>query len=251
MNYQLFSTTLVAAIITMLATGLGAVPFYFSPRLSPKWSRRGYAFAGGVMLSASVFDLIFPAIQRAGYWQAIVGLTAGTLVFFASEVWLGDKEVNFGEIRGASARRILLLLGTLFIHSFPEGVAIGVGYGAGQSQTGSDLGLLLALAISLQNIPEGLAVALPLRAENIPVTQCVGWAIFSSIPQPLAAIPALIAVSFFQQLLPYALTFAAGAMGFLVVSELIPEGLEDDHRLETGLIVISGFLLMMLSHIII
>ncbi|MEB3829616.1 ZIP family metal transporter [Phormidium sp. CCY1219] len=246
MDIQLFFTTLLAATITMLATGLGAVPFYFFPRLSQKWSRRGYGFAGGVMLAASVFDLIIPALRRGGYSPVAIGLTVGTGVFLLSEVWLGDKQIDFGEIRGASARRVLLILGTLFLHSFPEGVAVGVGYGAGQEN--GNLGFLLALAISVQNIPEGLAVTLPLRAEKVPVNQCVFWAIFSSVPQPIAAIPALLAVSFFQQILPYGLAFAAGAMGFLVVSELIPEGLEKGDRLEIGTIVAIGFLLMTIAH---
>lgn len=232
----------------MLATGLGAVPFYFFPILSSSWSRRGYAFAGGVMLAASVFDLFFPAVQRGGYIQAAVGVGAGVLFFFASEIYLGDRDPNISGIRGASARRIVLILGTLFIHSFPEGVAIGVGYGASGGESQSQLGVLLALAISVQNIPEGLAVALPLRAENVSTTRCVLWAIFSSFPQPLAAIPALLAVSFFQQLLPYTLGFAGGAMGFLVVSELIPESLDCDERLEMGTIVAAGFLIMMVNH---
>lgn len=249
MNIQLFWITLVAATITMLATGLGAVPFFFFRRLSKAWARRGYALAGGVMLSASVFDLIMPAVQRGGYWPAFVGLAIGSLVFLASELWLGEKEINLGEIRGASARRILLILGTLFIHSFPEGVAIGVGYGAGD--VGSRLGLLLAIAISIQNIPEGLAVSLPLRTEGVSVWNCVFWSIFSSAPQPVAAVPALLAVTFFQQLLPYALSFAAGAMGFLVVSELIPEGLEGGKRIEISSMVAIGFLLMMLAHTIV
>jgi zinc transporter ZupT len=202
------------------------------------------------MLSASVFDLLMPAVQRGGYWPAIVGLVLGTLVFVISEWWLGDREFSIGEIRGAPARRILLILGTLFIHSFPEGVAIGVGYGA-QQAADNQLGLLLAIAISIQNIPEGLAVALPLRVVVVPVTLCVGWAIFSSVPQPVMAVPALLAVSFFQSLLPYALAFAAGAMGFLVFTELLPEGLEGDDRTETGITLAIGFLLMMLTHTIV
>lgn len=246
MDIQLILITLFAATLTMLATGLGAVPFFFFPNLSSHWSERGYAFASGVMLAASVFDLIFPAIQRGGYTQGVIGLVVGTIFFIISESWLGDREPKIGDIRGASARRVLLILGTLFIHSFPEGVAVGVGYGAGK--TSSQLGLLLALAIGIQNIPEGIAVALPLRAEGVPVSRCILWAIFSSLPQPIAAIPALLAVSFFQQLLPYALAFAAGAMGFLVFTELIPEGLEGGRRQETGIIIASGFLLMMLIH---
>jgi zinc transporter ZupT len=162
---------------------------------------------------------------------------------------LGDREIEFGKLRGASARRVLLILGTLFIHSFPEGVAVGVGYGAGEQDT--NLGLLLALAISIQNIPEGLAVTLPLKAEGVKTWRCVLWAIFSSVPQPLAAVPAFLAVSLFQQLLPYALAFAAGAMGFLVFTELVPEGLEGGDRNKIGTIIAFGFLLMMSLHLVV
>ena len=230
----------------MVATGLGAVPFFFLPKLSETWSRWGYAFASGVMLSASVFDLLMPAVQRGSYSQALTGLVVGTLLFLASEQWLGDQEPHIGKLRGASARRVLLILGTLFIHSFPEGVAVGVGYGA--EDQGTRLGLLLALAISIQNIPEGLAVALPLKAEGVSTWRCVLWAIFSSLPQPIAAVPAVLAVSVFQQLLPYALAFAAGAMGFLVFTELIPEGLEGGDRETVGSIIALGFIVMMALH---
>ncbi|EDX77276.1 hypothetical protein MC7420_413 [Coleofasciculus chthonoplastes PCC 7420] len=117
MDIQLILITLFAATLTMLATGLGAVPFFFFPNLSSHWSERGYAFASGVMLSASVFDLIFPAIQRGGYTQGVIGLVIGTIFFIISESWLGDREPKIGDIRGASARRVILILGTLFIHS--------------------------------------------------------------------------------------------------------------------------------------
>ena len=250
MDTELLLITMTAAVITMLATGLGALPFYLFPTLPEVWARRGYAFAGGVMLAASVFDLIFPAINRGGYVPAMVGLSAGTLFFIVSEYVVDDQEFHIGKIRGASAQRIVLILGTLFIHSFPEGMAIGVGYGA-ESSGDQGLGLLLAIAISLQNIPEGLAVALPLRAEGVSVNRCVLLAIVSSLPQPLAALPALFAVTLVQQLLPYALTFAAGAMGFLVFSELIPEGVCGGDRTIMGAVIAASFLLMMGLHLVV
>jgi zinc transporter ZupT len=249
MDFPRLLTTLIAATITMLATGLGAVPFFFLPKVSGIWSRRGYAFASGVMLAASVFDLLMPAVQRGGYGRALVGLLLGTGVFWLSEQWLGDRDIEFGKLRGASARRVLLILGTLFIHSFPEGMAVGVGYGAADQS--NQLGLLLALAISIQNIPEGLAVALPLKAEGVSTRRCVGWAIFSSVPQPIAAIPAFLAVSLFQQLLPYALSFAAGAMGFLVFTELFPESLKKTDQERIGTILSAGFLVMMALHMLV
>jgi ZIP family zinc transporter len=248
-DLQRLLITFVAAVITMLATGLGAVPFFFLPRLSEKWSRWGYAFASGVMLAASVFDLLMPAVQRGGYGPALAGLGLGTVVFLASEEWLGDREIEFGKLQGASARKVLLILGTLFIHSFPEGVAIGVGYGAGEQD--SQLGLLLALAISIQNIPEGLAISLPLKAEGVSTWRCVWYAIFSSLPQPIAAVPAFLAVSLFQQLLPFALSFAAGAMGFLVFTELFPESLTKRNHERIGSIVAGGFLIMMALHLLV
>jgi ZIP family zinc transporter len=233
----------------MLATGLGAVPFYFLPSLSEAWARRGYAFAGGVMLSASVFDLVLPALELGGYGRCAIGIGLGAALFFASELLLRRRDFSIGELRGAPARRTLLILGTLFVHSMPEGISVGVGYGAGDIDP--QLGPLLAVAISLQNIPEGLAVALPLRAANVSTTRCIFWAIFSSLPQPIAAVPALIAVSFFHQLLPYALAFAAGAMGSLVVTELIPESIDGGSRVESGGVFVGGFLLMMVIHAVV
>lgn len=246
MDFYPLLTPLIAAVIAMLASGLGAVPFFFLPQLSDQWSRWGYALASGVMLAASVFDLIMPAIDRGGYGLALVGLGLGTLLFLLSEQWLSDRDIKFQQLRGASARRVLLILATLFIHSFPEGVAIGVGYGAGETE--SQLGLLLALAISVQNIPEGLAVALPLKAEGVSTWKCVLWAIFSSLPQPIAAVPAFVAVSQFAPLLPVALAFAAGGMGFLVFTELFPESLDEKEHSRVGAILAGGFVMMMALH---
>jgi ZIP family zinc transporter len=249
MDFQQLITPLTAALIAMSATGLGAVPFFFLPKLSDTWSRWGYALASGVMLSASVFDLLMPAVDRGGFGAALVGFGLGTLVFLGSEWWLSDRDVEFQQLRGASARRVLLILVTLFIHSFPEGVAIGVGYGAGEEET--QLGVLLALAIAIQNIPEGLAVALPLKAEGVETWKCLLWAIFSSSPQPIAAVPAFLAVSTFESLLPYSLAFAAGGMGFLVLTELFPESLDTGTHLRVGAIVAAGFIAMMSLNIVV
>ncbi len=240
--------TFIAATVTMLATGLGAVPFFFLPTLSPAWTRRGYGLAGGVMLAASVFELMVPAVEIGGYMHATIGLALGAAFFFLSDAFLRRHDFSIGAIRGASARRSILILGTLFVHSFPEGVAVGVGYGAGHIDPA--LGPLLALAISIQNIPEGLAVALPLRGGGMSPWRCLFWAVLSSLPQPLAAVPAVIAVTFFSMLLPYALAFAAGAMGSLVVVELIPQSVEGGSRLEAAAVLAAGFLLMYLLHLL-
>ena len=138
---------------------------------------------------------------------------------------------------------MILVLATLFIHSFPEGLAIGVAFGSGDVA----LGLVMAIAIAIHNIPEGVAVSLPLRAEGVSGWACVGWATFSSLPQPIAAIPAYLAVMAFRPILPYAFGFAAGAMIFLVMSEMIPESRADgSERLSSAVAGMGGFLAMML-----
>jgi ZIP family zinc transporter len=138
---------------------------------------------------------------------------------------------------------MILVLITLFIHSFPEGVAIGVAYGSGEQE----LGILIAIAIAIHNIPEGLAVSLPLASGGITGWRTVFWAIVSGVPQVIAAIPAFLAVRAFRPLLPYAFGFAAGAMLLLVMSEMIPESRSSEkERLSSAIAAMFGFMFMML-----
>lgn len=242
MQPSLFDTV-VAATVTMLACGLGGLPFVFMRDFPAILSRVGWAVAAGLMLSASVFNLIIPGVSDAGITPVAVGILAGVVLMAVTSHWLDGHEFEFQGLSGADSRRIVLVLATLFIHSFPEGLAIGVAFGSGDAT----LGLVMAVAIAIHNIPEGVAVSLPLRAEGVSGWRCVGWATFSSLPQPLAAIPAYLAVMAFRPLLPYAFGFAAGAMIFLVISEMIPESL--DHggkRLSVGIAGMTGFVAMML-----
>jgi ZIP family zinc transporter len=157
--------------------------------------------------------------------------------------WLNGREYQLEGMSKEGTRRIILVLSTLFIHSFPEGIAIGVAYGSGEV----NLGILMAVAIAIHNIPEGLAVALPMRAEGVSGWKCVGWAIFSGVPQLIAAIPAYLAVIAFKPILPYAFGFAAGAMVLLVMSEMIPESRSTEaQRISSATAGMGGFLLMMI-----
>ncbi len=159
-----------------------------------------------------------------------------------TSLWLDRHDFQLEGLTEAGTKRAILVLATLFIHSFPEGLAIGVAYGSGEAK----LGLLIAVAIAIHNIPEGLAVALPLRAEGVAPWKCVGWAIFSGTPQLIAAIPAFLAVVAFRPILPYAFGFAAGAMILLVLSEMIPESRADERqRLSSAVAGMGGFLAMM------
>jgi ZIP family zinc transporter len=239
--------TIIAASVTVLSNGLGGLPFVFTKKFPKELARLGWAASGGLMLSASFFNLINPGLEDGGLIPVAIGITLGAILMVVTSMWLDNREIGFQGLSGKDSKKIILVLATLFIHSFPEGIAIGVAYGSGETQ----LGILIAIAIAIHNIPEGLAVALPLNAEGVSGWRCVGWAIFSGVPQVIAAIPAYLAVIAFRPILPYAFGFAAGAMLLLVMSEMIPESrASESQRLSSAVAGMTGFLFMMVFQII-
>ncbi len=239
--------TFIAATLTVLANGLGGLPFVFVKNFPEIVARLGWAVSGGLMLSASVFNLIIPGVTDDGIAPVAVGIFVGAALMALTSWWLEGRNFEVSGMSQAGSRRIIMVLSTLFIHSFPEGLAIGVAYGSGEV----NLGILMAVAIAIHNIPEGVAVSLPLRAEGVGGWKCVGWAIFSGVPQVIAAIPAYLAVVAFRPILPYAFGFAAGAMIFLVMSEMIPESRANQmQRLSSAVAGMTGFLAMMLLQIV-
>jgi zinc transporter ZupT len=229
------------ALGTDLATGLGALPFAFVRRLSACWQGRMTAAAAGMMLSASVFTLTGEALKTGSLWHVLVGLLAGAAFFSWTARLVHRTEWRIGSLSAAESRQGILVIAAMFIHSIPEGVAIGVGYATGEMR----FGLLLATAIAVHNIPEGLAVSMPLRARGVSVARCAGYAILTSVPQPLAAVPSFLLVSVVQPLLPVGLGFAGGAMIFLVVFELLPESLEQCGRTESAWSLMIGLIAML------
>lgn len=229
------------ALLTDLATGLGALPFAFVRQPPDRWQGWMISLAAGMMLSASVFTLADKALHEGSAWQVIVGLAAGAVLFTWTSGLVDRHDWRVAALTPAESRRSILMLITMFVHSIPEGVAIGVGYATGELQ----FGLLLAVAIAVHNIPEGVAVSLPLRAQRVSVAACAGYAVLTSAPQPLAAVPAFLLVSVFQELLPVGLGFAGGAMIFLVASDLLPESLARCSRQETAWGVMVGLIGML------
>ncbi len=235
--------TFLGALATALATGVGGVPFLFTPRLPRPLLGAAWGFSGGMMLSASVFNLVSAGMEMAGYNVVALGIALGAAFFWLAERRMGHSEHNFYHLQGTSARRVLLVIGAMTVHSFSEGIAIGVSFGSGELT----LAILLTIAIAIHNVPEGLTVSLPLRAEGFSGWACIWWAIFTSLPQPLLAVPAALAVAVFRPLVPIGFGFAAGAMGFLVASEMIPEAVEhSSDRANAAAAVLVGFLAMML-----
>lgn len=206
-----------AAMATALGTGLGALPFLTTHRLERGWVGVANALAAGFMLGAS-FGLAFEGIGHDGIRTAL-GLAAG-LVFIAGTSSVLDRNpvARIGALRGADARQALFVVGVMTVHSFAEGVGVGVAFGEG-----AQFGLLIAVAIAVHNIPEGLAISLVLVPRGASVASAAGWSVFSSLPQVVMAVPAFLFVEAFAGFLPVGLGFAAGAMIWLVVVELLPE----------------------------
>jgi zinc transporter ZupT len=209
----------VAALGTALATGLGALPFALFGRPSPAWLGMANALAAGSMAGASI-GLISEASSH-GAGGVAAGVACGALFIALTGRLLGrERHSHFGSARGADARRMLLILGVMTVHSFTEGVGVGVSFGGGET-----LGLVIAVAIAVHNIPEGLAISLVLVPRGVTVPRAAAWSIFSSLPQPLMAVPAFLFVEAFRPLLPIGLGFAAGAMLWMTAVELLPEAL--------------------------
>jgi len=233
----------VAAVVTMLATGLGAIPVLFTRRMPAKTLGGGYALAGGMMVSVSFFDLVMPALREGETWKLALGLLIGALMFWRADTFVEGRNWEIAGIRGAGAKRVLLILGTMFVHSFPEGVAVGVGYASGHIE----LGVFIAIAIAIHNIPEGLAISLPMAAEGVGFWRCFWYSVLSSLPQPVAVIPAVLLIVWSRQLLSVGLGFAAGAMLYLVLAELLPESQSASGKHLTAWGFVIGFVLMMLA----
>lgn len=232
----------VVALGTDLATGVGALPFFFFRSLPQRWQGFSYAIAGGMMISAAVFSLAEQGLGRGAAWETIAGMLVGAGFYWMTSRWVKRREWSIENLTGQESRQAVLMLGAMFVHSIPEGIAVGVGYATGQLE----FGLLLATAIAVHNVPEGMAISLALRAKGISPLRCTGYAILTSVPQPLAAVPAYLLVELFQPLLSFGLGFAGGAMIFLVAAELLPDGLEKSSRDEIAWGLTLGLVLMLM-----
>lgn len=219
----------LAALATALATGLGALPFAVISNISGNSIAVANAIAAGLMLGAS-FGLVGEGANYNG-WATFIGANLGVLFILIAQKLMGDHEFDFVGATGVSARRMLLIVVVMTVHSFAEGVAVGVSFGGGES-----LAAAITIAIAVHNIPEGLAISAVMRPRGASLLACIGWSIFSSLPQPITAVPAFIFVDRFASVLPYGLGFAAGAMVFMVLVELLPEAYEQAMGRSVGLI---------------
>src|SRR5919206_1027547 len=210
------------ALLTAVATGLGALPFVFAKTPTRRWLGASNAIAAGLMLAAS-FGLIYEGVSY-NLLRTLVGalIGLGFIVLVRTLLQHDEHPAVFASMNGLDARKALLVVGVMTMHSFTEGVGVGVSFGGGEA-----LGLFITLAIAVHNIPEGLAISLVLVPRGVGWIRAALWSIFSSLPQPLMAVPAFVFVETFKPLLPYGLGFAGGAMIWMVFSELMPDALEE------------------------
>lgn len=232
-------TVFLYALITAAATSLGAIPFIFVRSISSRTVAYANAIASGLMLGAC-FGLMAEGAEF-GALQTGLGAALGVLFILATQRLLHDHEVEIGEVRGADARKMALIIIVMTVHSAAEGIAVGASFAGGMT-----LATLITAAIAVHNIPEGLAISAVLRPRGVSLLGCAWWAFFSSIPQPLVAVPTFLFVDWFRPALPYGIGFAAGAMVFMVLVELLPEAYEEGQKAAVGLLASSTLVAMVL-----
>jgi len=255
---------LIATTFTWLLTAFGAATVFFFKELRRSVLDGLLGFTGGVMVAASCFGLLIPAIDQAsememsGGWEvmpASVGFLLGALFLFILDKFLPHLHINFSKdekegIQNDCHSTTLLVL-AITLHNIPEGLAVGVIFGA----AGGDLELIsaavvIAIGIGIQNFPEGIAVAMPLRRQGVSRRKSFWYGQLSAIVEPIAGVCGAWAVTSFEPILPYALAFAAGAMIYVVVEEVIPETQRDKYTDIATLGFIIGFVIMMVLDVV-
>lgn len=230
-NDTSISVVIAYGWITALSTGFGVVPLMFAvgTRRQYIWLGVANAIASGMMFAASgtlVHEGWTAETAGVTHWslsgQARLGLgfMGGVVFVLFLARFIDTHDMGVGDLQGAGARRALLVMAVMTLHSFAEGVGIGVAFGGAE---GHKLGSFISMSLAIHNVPEGLAIAVVLIPRGVSFVSATGWAIFSSLPQPLVAIPVFMLVSAALPWLPVGLGFAAGAMLYVGFFELLPE----------------------------
>ncbi|MBJ7330714.1 MAG: ZIP family metal transporter [Solirubrobacteraceae bacterium] len=214
----------LAATVTMVATGVGALPVIWLGDRAERLRGALWGVAAGTMAVASVTGLLLPAMDSGAPGAVTGGLVAGGVFVFAARVFVNVEERRRGA--GASARDAVLVFAVLFVHSLPEGLAIGTAW----ASTTAGLSTFVVAAIAVQNVPEGTATAIPMRLAGAGPARLFWGATLTSLPQPVGAVVAYLAVEQVESLLPFSFAFAAGAMLVLVIIELIPKAWSEQPR---------------------
>ncbi|MBC7885707.1 MAG: ZIP family metal transporter [Saprospiraceae bacterium] len=245
-----------ATVFTWFLTALGASAVFFFKNMSRVALDGMLGFTGGVMVAASFWSLLAPAIEMSGgdgfqkVIPAAIGFLLGALFIFGLDKLLPHMHINFKESEGKKTpwQRTTLLVLAITMHNIPEGLAVGVLFGgvaAGIPEASIPAAVVLAIGIGIQNFPEGIAVSMPLKRMGMSSPKSFFYGQASALVEPVAGVAGALAVNFFTPMLPYALAFAAGAMIFVVVEEVIPETQQDKNTDIATMGFIVGFIIMM------
>lgn len=249
---------LYASLFTWFLTAAGASLVFLFKGMNRTLLDGMLGFTGGVMVAASFWSLLAPGIEMSageGFVRvtpSAVGFAMGALFIFSLDKILPHLHINFKESEKEGLKspwhRTTLLVLAITLHNIPEGLAVGVLFGgvaAGMPEASIAGAVALAIGIGIQNFPEGLAVSMPLRRQGVSKFKSFWYGQLSAAVEPIAAVIGAVAVSFFTPILPYALAFAAGAMIFVVVEEVVPETQRDNNTDIATLGFIGGFIIMM------
>ncbi len=244
-------------LIPFLGTALGSsCVLFMKNKLNALLQRSLTGFAAGVMVAASIWSLLVPAIERSefmGQWAfvpAAAGFWIGVLFLLLLDHTIPHLHMNSSKAEGpkSSFRKTTMLVLAVTLHNLPEGMAVGVVYAGWMSKDAgiTAMGALaLSLGIAIQNFPEGAIISMPLRAEGIPKRKAFFYGVFSGVVEPVGAVLTIMMAGYVVPLLPYLLSFAAGAMVYVVVEELIPEMSEGEHSNVGTVLFALGFTVMM------
>ena len=253
---------LFATLFTWLLTALGAAVVFFFKKINRKVLDGMLGFASGVMIAASFFSLLAPAVDMSEAngqtaWLVVgIGFAAGCLFLFLADKLLPHMHIGPGPEENKTEgihthwKKSVLLVTAITLHNIPEGLAVGVAFGAlaaGFPSATLAGAIALAVGIGIQNFPEGTAVSVPLRRQGLSRGKSFFWGQLSGMVEPIAGVLGALAVVLFQPILPYALAFAAGAMIYVVAEELIPEAHSGHSDIATMGVVIGFVVMMMLD----
>lgn len=236
---------IIASMIAALATGLGAVPVLFFQHTTHKWRDILLAFTAGVMVAASTFELIPESLQMSSFITVGIGMFIGVVVLTILEKKIPHIDLEHTQINIAFDKKALLIIAAITLHNLPEGLSVGVSYGSGLE----GLGPLIAFAIGLQNMPEGFLVALFLVQQSVRKIKALVIATLTGAVEIVTAIIGYFLTAYVANLVPLGLSFAAGAMLYIVYKELIPESHGDGHATSATYSFIIGLIVMLfLTH---
>ncbi len=252
-NSNIIIQVLIATLMTWGITALGAAIVFFFKKVNGNILDAMLGLSAGVMIAASFFSLLLPAIDEANIlgMRSFLVVSLGFLiggVFLILSDKIFDKVLSKNKPDSHSKKRVLMLIFSITLHNIPEGLAIGVAFGSIGISPGATLAaaFMLAVGVGIQNFPEGCAVSLPLRRENYSRKRAFIYGMLSGIVEPIAGVIGCILVRYVTNIMPFFLSFAAGAMIYVAVSELIPESQKNKNKNLMSLFTILGFVIMMM-----